>query len=532
MSNNQAVLKSLCILAGFMILVPATVRAQSTPAEGAKGASLPCELTAIKAASPVGTSVTSVVRITSPVPYCRIDGLVISTKPGPNVNNFMIALPDGFAGRLFMINQGYVSGVVPPVPNDLIKAGFAVTGTDTGNSGEGYYVLADKAKALDQAYRGSHLVAVAAQALAKSYYGVSSMYRYAAGCSGGGRLGVNSAAYYPEDFDGIVAGANGNFVTFPAMARNGQYLKRHPEAWISPEQLKQMDAAILAKFDKADGAEDGIIWDPAVVHVDAETLPFLTPAQLNFVELYTSPVMNPDQTPYRGRPAIVPPLPITDAAIGWPSTTGTVAPDKWTEATQPVTSRFSTEVYRALFGLDFEFVKDLDFNDQRQMDFYLTYHAATRGPQPTGQQIANFGKAGHKLILTSQTSDQLSSYLDMVWTYNEIINTTGGLDKAQSFARLFLEPGLTHCGGSGPGPKDANASSAADGVLLKAIIDWVEKGINPSSEVAHRPASQSLPARTFLLCSYPDQAKFSGKGDVNDAANWSCKRHYQIAKAK
>jgi pimeloyl-ACP methyl ester carboxylesterase len=153
--------------------------------------------------APPGTTITSAQRFTTPVGYCGVNGSLTSTKPGRN-------------------------------------------------RGEGYAILNDKAKALDQAWRATHLTAVATQAITKAYYGINSMYRYAVGCSGGGRIGLNVATTHPEDFDGTFAGAPGSVVVFPAFARNEQYLQLHPEAWISPAELTQIDKAVTAAFDDAD----------------------------------------------------------------------------------------------------------------------------------------------------------------------------------------------------------------------------------------------------------------------------------------
>jgi feruloyl esterase len=501
---------------------PSGAQSATSAIHNATGGTTDCDLASIKAISPAAATINSVEKIVSPVDYCRVDGAVISMKPGPNVNDFVLALPVNFNGRYYMINQGGTSGQLPKVPDNLLKDGFAVAGTDTGNRNEGYSVLTNRAKALDQAYRGSHLVAVATQTISKSYYSVSSMHRYAVGCSGGGRIGLNVATTHPEDFDGTLAGASGSVVDFPAFARNTQYLKLHPEAWISPAQLEQIDRALLAKFDAIDGAADGIIWDPGVVHVDAETLPFLTPAQLAFARLVTSPVLNPDgSAPYQG--AIVPGMPATNVgagAYGWQAYTGAVPPDQWTDATGPAVRNIARAVYQGIFGPDFDYFNDLDINDQNQMDYYLQYHAATRWPRPTGAQLSKAGKFDRKLIIFAQTSDVMAGYLDSVNNYEELVKSVGGLQKAQTFARLFLAPGLTHCGITGSGPKDV------EDVLVKALINWVEKGEAPASVIAHRPAVAPADARTFLLCAYPDQARFRGTGDMNDATTWACKKHF------
>ena len=268
------------VLFGLVVLAAGVATAQSRPPESSPGragvapmarlATAPCEVATLQAFAPANTTIIKTEKLTSPTPYCRADGFVVSTNPGPNQINFMVSLPDDFSGRYYMINSGGNSGFVPNPPANLLTAGYAIAGTDTGNQDRFpiYTYLSDKAKSLDQAWRGTHLTAVSTQAITKAYYNVTKMFRYAVGCSGGGRLGLTVATNHPEDFDGVVSGAPGSGVSYPQQARIGQYGKLHPEAWISPAQLAQVDAAVTAKYDAADGAVDGIVWDPSIIKFD------------------------------------------------------------------------------------------------------------------------------------------------------------------------------------------------------------------------------------------------------------------------
>ena len=204
------------VLSGLVALAASAATAQDHPAEAqplatARSAAATCDVPSLQAFAPANTTIVTAQKLTAPVPYCRADGYVISQNPGPNQVNFMVALPDDFAGRYYMINQGGNSGSVPNPPANLLTTGYAVAGTDTGNQDRFpiYNYLSDKAKSLDQAWRGTHLTAVSTQAITKAYYNVTKMFRYAVGCSGGGRLGLTVATNHPEDFDGVVSGAPG-----------------------------------------------------------------------------------------------------------------------------------------------------------------------------------------------------------------------------------------------------------------------------------------------------------------------------------
>jgi feruloyl esterase len=289
-----------------------------------------CDVATLQAFAPADTTIVSAQQLTAPVPYCRADGFVISRNPGPNQINFMVSLPANFSGRYYMINSGGNSGFVPNPPANLLAEGYAVAGTDTGNQDRFpiYNYLSDKAKSLDQAWRGTHLTAVSTQAITKAYYNVQKMFRYAVGCSGGGRLGLTVATNHPEDFDGVVSGAPGSGVSYPQQARIGQYGKLHPDAWISPAQLAQVDAAVTAKYDATDGAVDGIVWDPSVIKFDdlPAILPFLTSAQLAWIKVIMSDLKSPDgREPYTGY--IFPGYPITQTTAWSQWFMGSLPPD-------------------------------------------------------------------------------------------------------------------------------------------------------------------------------------------------------------
>jgi feruloyl esterase len=487
-----------------------------------------CEVATLQAFAPANTTIVTAQRLTTPVPYCRADGFVISRKPGPNQVNFMISLPDDFRGRYYMINSGGNSGFVPNPPADLLVDGYAIAGTDTGNQDRfpNLTYKFDRAKALDQAWRGTHLTAVSTQAITKGYYSVTKMFRYAVGCSGGGRLGLNLATTHPEDFDGVVAGAPGSGVSFPQQARIAQYGKLHPDAWISPAQLAQVDAAVTARYDTTDGALDGIVWDPSVIKFDdlPAILPFLTPAQLGWIKVIMSDLKSPDgREPYTGY--IFPGYPITQTTAWSQWFFGSLPPDQWSVTSpNPAAYGFGGANLRAYFGPDFDIVTDMDFTDQSQLDYLMLMHNALSWPRSTPAELLRFDAKGGKIIFYADTSDHGAGYQEFINLYDDIWRTMGTWKKTQDFTRLFLAPGTTHCGG-GPGPQDVQPRA------FDALVKWVEQGVAPQQLLTSRPASASLPARTFLLCPYPEQAHYkSQRGSVNDASSWTCRQYFHPKK--
>ena len=485
-----------------------------------------CDPATLQAFVPADTTIVSATKQGTDNPYCRADGYVVSRKPGPNTINFMVALPDRFNGRYYMINSGGNSGFVPNPPENLLAEGYAIAGTDTGNQDRFpvYNYLSNKAAALDQAWRGTHLTAVSTQAVTRAYYNVSRMYRYAVGCSGGGRLGLTVATTHPEDFDGVVAGAPGSGISYPAQARAAQYGRLHPEAWISPQQLVQVDAAVTKAFDGTDGALDGIVWDPSVIEFRQlpRILPFLTAAQLAWIEVIMSDLEPPDpdvRKPYTGY--VFPGYPVTQTTAWSNWFMGSLPPDQWSVTSpNPAAYGFGNAVFKAYFGADFDFVTDFDFNDQNQLDYFMAVHNAYSWPRTTPVELQRFNRRGGKVIFYADTSDHGAGYEEFIMQYDDLWRHMGNWKRTQDFARLFLAPGTAHCGG-GVGPQDVQPRA------FEAMVRWVEKGIPPDELIARRPATSTLTERPFRLCAYPEQARYvNRRQSVDDASAWDCKRYW------
>jgi feruloyl esterase len=131
--------------------------------------------------------------------------------------------------------------------------------------------------------------------------------------------------------------------------------------------------------------------------------------------------------------------------------------------------------------------------------------------EPASTNLTSFAQHGGKLIFFHGNSDPWFSSLDTLRYYKLLAESNGGAEKVATWSRLFLVPGMGHCGG---GP----ALDQFD--MLSAVVDWVEKGVAPDSIVATGPA---FPGRRRPLCAYPQQAQYSGTGDTQDARNFQCK---------
>lgn len=463
--------------------------------------------------------IVSAVELTTTAPavsYCRVDGYVVTQGPGPDPNhvNFMVALPEGFEQRYFFVGVGGSAGIVPPPPDAQLREGYAVAGTDGGSPTPGidWRFAIDRTKAFDYGQRGVHVSAVATQRITRAFYGLSGrqdeLFSYISGCSGGGRMGNAEASTYPDTFDGVILGAPGidpqNILLFGRVA---DLVLENPDTWVSPQQLAQLEAAVVEQFDDADGADDGLIWDPSRVSFDPASLGIFTPPQLELLDIVLGGLDTPGAS-YPGFSLANP--------IGWSSFLVGLTPPPWTATTAPAGFTVFDTYSKGLFGPDYDFTTQFRFDDRgyvrqwRQL-FDRVYQASGEADPA---DLARFERAGGKLLIWHGVADNAISINDTIEYYDGIadIRRRGDVD---SFARLFPVPGLLHCGG-GPGPVDVPDQA------LSAIVDWVEYGHAPDSLVA------DAPGRSFRLCPYPEASVFAGGVDnpaaldVNDAANWSC----------
>jgi len=233
-------------------------------------------------------------------PYCRIDGRVLT--PGEDVKDvsFQVSMPTlNFNGRYFGAGQGGFPGTgsVSNPPADKLNDGWAAASNDRGQ--QGVYITG-----LCPGTCGFHIGTVAAQRVTNAFYNSSSLVRYAAGCSGGGADGRgNMQVWGAEDFDGILSGASPASIGLVlGYVRIDKYLQAHPEGAISNALLAQAEETILARYDDADGALDGIIQDDRNFRLDDQVLRDVgfTDAQIATVHFvnstwhYDSPAVSAD----------------------------------------------------------------------------------------------------------------------------------------------------------------------------------------------------------------------------------------------
>lgn len=319
---------------------------------------------------------------------------------------------------------------------------------------------------------------------------------------------------YPNDFDGIVAGApafNWNGIA-AGLIRNEQavYPESIDTAVITSDNLALLQARILERCDSLDGVRDGVVDDPRRCDFRISDLPACPgdqPAPECVTEAQRAAMGVIYRGPRRGEEPIYFGFPFggENDHGGW-DVWITGAKDSIAPGVPNLHYAFGTEAFKYLF------LDDPDF-DYRTYDFQSFEEDTKFGASflnATDTDLTDFESFGGKLLLWHGWSDSALTALATVDYYQRVEKRQPGL---RDYFRLFLMPGVLHCGG-GPGPDKVD--------WLGAISDWVENGTAPDRLVASRLDEDGKSERTRPLCPYPQVAIYDGRGDSNDATSFTC----------
>jgi feruloyl esterase len=463
--------------------------------------------------------------------FCRIQGVL-----GPTADShiaFEVWLPaDNWSGRFQGVGNGGFAGNIPY--SGLVSAlrnGDAAAASDTGHSAGGTDASWAKGhweKVVDFGWRAVHLTAVAGKALATAFYGAMPRNAYFVSCSNGGRQGLMEAQRFPDDYDGIIAGAPAYKWTglFTGFVWNAQWLSR-PGAAIPAAKTPAIASAVLAQCDKLDGLADGLLSDPRQCNFDpaalrctaGETDTCLTDPQIASLRaIYQGPQTPQGKQIYFGFPP------------GGESVPGSAGWDAWIFGIAPgasVQNAFGSNFVKYLVGARddwtpaaFDFGPDFDEVEART--------AATLNA--TDPDLSRFAARGGKLILFHGWSDAAIPAQGTI-AYHDAVTSAMGADRADSFMRTFMVPGMHHCAaGAGPsefgqgGPSPENRDPATS--LTAALQAWVEGGRAPERVIARQAPVPDEPAgavvRTGLICAYPQRAVLTAGGDPLRAESYQC----------
>jgi feruloyl esterase len=464
-------------------------------------------------------------------PFCRVQG---SIKPSPDSDiAFEVWLPPEAAwnGKYEGVgNGGFAGYVLYGAMDRALEGGYAVSVTNTGHYGgdlEAGWALGHPEKITDFGWRAIHETASASKAIIEAYYAKPPTRSYFAGCSDGGREALMEAQRFPKDYDGIVAGAPANYWT--RLLTNGvwtdQALSETPDSWISPDKLSIITDAAL----KACHGENGIVDDPGLCHFDPSSL--LCKAGES-KECLSAPQITALKKIYSG---------MQDASgksvfPGYPpgGEVGPVAWTLWLTGAEPKRIE-GTLIYGFVTGYfaDMVFDKpDWNFHGQNVADDLAQAEQKTaQAVDAANPDLSAFRDAGGKLIQYHGWNDAAIPAQSSIDYYEEAAAKLGGIEKAQSFYRLFMGPGMQHCGlGLGP-----NAIGGVFGLpspsrdpshdVISALAHWVEDGAAPDQIIAtlyrdNDPSKGIAAQRPW--CPHPATAQFSGQGDRASAASYAC----------
>ena len=474
----------------------------------------------------------------APMPaHCVVDGMLNPRTGAGGVGfgtGFQLRIPDGWNGALLFQGGGGMDGVVVeavgavPVAGataaPALMRGYAVVSTDAGHQGrdtrDATFAL-DQGARIDYAYNAVPEVTREARALLAARHGAAPRRSYFMGCSNGGRQGMMAAQRNPTLFDGVIAGNPGFRLSRAAIAQawdTQAFTRIAPRdeagrpilsAALSPADLRLVADRVTAACDAADGLADGTVeairscrFDVSALRCNGDkTDTCLSTPQVEALErVFTGARDSTGRAVY----------------AGWPWDPGIAAPGwrAWKLGTAPGAQPNALNATLAASSLGYYFLTpprpDLDlltFDFDR--DTAATAETAAIN-DATGVLMSSFAARGARMIVFHGVADPVFSSTDLTDYWEDLARANGGHDSLGAFARLFLIPGMTHCGG---GPAMENFDP------LAALEAWVERGEAPARIEARGPA---FPGRTRPLCPYPLEARYAG-ADPNAASSFECR---------
>ena len=514
-----------CAAQGFLTPPPpkdaaeAACRALAGPENAAKFAALPDAVATIDTAVVVPAGGRHTVADDDLPEFCRVEGYIAPTV------GFLVRMPTkDWNGKFMMGGCGgpcgnYLEDRIDPA---LVRH-YAVVTTDMGHKGSGWQWAYNNVQGqIDFAYRSTHLTALVAKEIIKTFYAQPAAHNYFFGCSTGGRQAMIEAQRFPADFDGIIAGAPpyeevGDSPYFIDWNVNAN-IAADGKPILSADKLPMLHEAVLGECDAADGVKDGVIQNPLACRFDprkllckgGDTAQCLTEAQVGVVQkIYDGARNSKGDKLYWGMPR--------------------GSEDQWASWLTPRTSQgISITSYMGFSPSANPSWKAADFNFDTDPE---RLRASSALFNPLNPDLSGFQKAGGKLILFHGNNDNNIPVEASISYYQSAVRTMGGTKTTDTFFKLYTPPGVNHCRmGDGGGSID----------WIAAIEDWVEKGKAPDLLIAYHlkqgypivprdisdyglfyskldrfPLQEAEYDRARPIFPYPGIARYVGKGDPN-----------------
>jgi len=477
-----------------------------------------------------------------PVPrHCEVTAIARPTSDSEIRFTLWLPPAESWNGKYMQKGSGGWAGSISPT-NLLgpLARGYAVSATDDGHQSTGSvpdasWAIGHPEKLIDFGYRALHETAVLSKVLVDSFYGKPAAHAYFSGCSDGGREALMEAERYPEDFDGILAGAPANNWThhFTGFAWNEVALNASPESKIAVEQLPAIEKAALNACDALDGVKDGVITDPRQCHFDPSVLlchaapsaDCLTQPQIDALKkIYAGPV-----DPRTGQQIYPGYEPGTEAEKG--------AWSLWIVGTS-VQSFFANSFFADAVHEDahwdwhsFDIDRDLRLADQKTASILNSNNPDLRSFRDHGGKLIQYHGWGDAAIAPRDSIAFYEKVKAFLARYPD--RRANNPSDIQSFYRLYMVPGMQHCA-SGPGAVSFGndgrnfLNATPDNDVQLALDLWVTQGIAPDAIIASgtTAANSETGAPAVLitrpLCVYPAVARYKGAGDTNSAENFTC----------
>jgi tannase/feruloyl esterase len=519
-------------LAGAMFFPASHAEIEGVEGVGTQSAPVGCDVESMPALPDVRYE--SVKREPLPVAHCKVAG-VIGTE-----THFELLLPADWNGKfVFGGGGGFVGSVINTALGfGVLQKGYATVGTDTGHRGsaiDASWALNNLERVVSFGHQAVHRTAVTAGALIAEHYGRDSSRNLFFGCSRGGGQALMEAQRYPDDFDGIVAGAPANNWTEELGGRNtwiNQAMYPNPEdlgvAAISPQVLEFMGNAVIQQCDALDGLTDGVLNDPLACDFDVSQLgceaaaassnSCLSLAQLQAAQrAYGGFVLNGEQ--------VVPGYPpgAELGAGGWERWIAggfdVVDIDEFQRGVEPDPDHPDPDTPSAHFAFGNNVMKYLVFHDP-DWD-YSTYDFSTFRSDvaavastldATDPNLDAFRARGGKLLLFNGWRDMALTPLGTIEYYEAVMQRD---ETAAEDVRLIMVPGMDHCFG-GPGPSLVN--------WVDEIDKWVDTDQAPDQVTAYFVDEQMQLSGSRLACAWPSVLRYDGSGDPRDAGSFNCVR--------
>jgi feruloyl esterase len=433
--------------------------------------------------------------------FCRV-AATISPVPDSEIK-FEVWMPaENWNGKFAGTGNGGLSGEIwHPSMSEPVARGYAVANTDTGHGGGGAdasFAIGHPEKLVDFAWRAVHEMTVKSKAIVAEHYGTQARLAYWVGCSTGGRQGLKEAQRFPGDYDAVFAAAPANnWIPTLTISLVMQQTLSDTAAGFPPDKLSLLREGAIAACDAQDGIVDRVALEPQTCGFDpaalecapGDTGECLLPSEVEAARNIYRGVVNPRT----GKQIFPGPFPGSENQ--WAAFTPGRFPiglNYWRDIIvgdpdwDPSAIDLSTDVERAIAR---------DTAEVAAMDPDLSKFVARRG----------------KLLLWHGWTDGMISPQNSINYYNEVLAALGA-SQARDSVRLFLAPGVGHCGG-GEGPSKIDT--------LSVLEAWVENGVTPKRIIASK-SLENGDTRTRPLCPYPLVAHYDGTGSTDDAENFEC----------